>query len=297
MVRYWSLSKFAHFLQRKFAIEKPKAATREDWRKWKKECKAKNKFIFWLTEECFDSVQNFVMYPFKKLSDLRYAVRARFYSRHYMMDTKLDRWKYHEVDTRMLHGLFETLVDFIEIEKAWMMVWCAKDEKEIKELGFKWYESNWWTNWMFEKRHPEAGLKHLEWEMNLKNDDSYFGHHKESIEEAKAKGIYGEMTHQAKAAKEQFDLYNWWKNERPKRLDPYDESGWNAYWQKKEALAKEKNAEFDELDILEEAANSDELKEERQLTFRKIHEIEEAYEKEDEEMMIRLIKLRRSLWT
>ena len=29
----------------------------------------------------------------------------------------------------------------------------------------------------------------------------------------------------------------------------------------------------------------------------KTHEIEEAYDREDEEMMIRLIKVRRSLWT
>ncbi len=40
-----------------------------------------------------------------------------------------------------------------------------------------------------------------------------------------------------------------------------------------------------------------ELKEMCDTAHKKLREIEEAYEKEDEEMMIRLIKIRESLWT
>ena len=39
------------------------------------------------------------------------------------------------------------------------------------------------------------------------------------------------------------------------------------------------------------------LKEFGRIALDKTHEIEEAYEREDEEMMIRLIKVRKALWT
>jgi hypothetical protein len=44
-------------------------------------------------------------------------------------------------------------------------------------------------------------------------------------------------------------------------------------------------------------SNNPELRALGDSALKKTHEIEEAYEKEDEDMMIRLIKIRNSLWT
>ena len=297
---YWSSSRLAKYLQEKFAIKKPRSTTRDGWRIWRKACKEKNEFIYWLTEDFFDDVQDIIYYPAKKLSDLRYALKARFFTKHYMMDTKLNRWGYHEIDTRILHGLFETLVDYIEIEKAWMMVYCH-DKSEYEKFGFKWYETNWYTNWFFDKRHPEAGLEYLKWEMSLVIDDAYLGHCEDQIEKAKADGVYGELTHQGKAAKEQMELYHWWKNVRPKRIDPYDASGFQEFWNKREeALKKEIGEDADELDVLDrigDITESQALKDERTQVFNKMHQLEKEYDEEDEQMLIRLIKIRQSLWT
>lgn len=247
-------------------------------------------FIFWVTEEALNRIQDFFCWPKDKLWDLRCALNSRFFDRYYSIDTKLSRWRYHEVDTRMLHGMFEMLVDFIEIEKAWMSVIWGQDENR-KKFGYSWWEMNGWTNWLFtEKRHPEAGLAHLEWEMSLIQDDTNYGHHEESIAQAKASGEYGQMTQQAKSAKEQLDLYNWWKHIRPNRPDPYNASGYNEYF----ALLEAKN----DGDFF--AGLENQSQEEAELSrkcSKSCHEIEAAYDKEDEEMLIRLVKLRQSLWT
>lgn len=74
---------------------------------------------------------------------------------------------------------------------------------------------------------------------------------------------YGTLTGQALAAKETLALYNWWKFERPNRRDP-----------------------------MEENEDGDEKKDSE-----RIWKIEDAYRKEDESMLIRLIKIRKYLWT
>ena len=289
-INYWSNSKFSHWIREKFGLSNPAAMTSADWRRWRKQCENKSPFIHWLTNTALDNIQDFFCWPKDKLWDLRCAVNAKYFDKYYSLNTKLNPWQYHEVDTRILYGLFETLVDFVEIEKAWMMVIWGQEENQ-KKFGYKWYEMNGWTSWFAsEKRHPEAGLAHLEWEMSLIRDDSWYGENEEAIAEAKEKGEYGTLTGQALAAKEQYELYNWWKNIRPNRPDPHDASGYSVYFAKLEA-----KHDGDFLAGLDD--QDSELAEEGRKCSLSCHEIEEAYEKEDEEMLIRLIKIRRSLWT
>ena len=71
--------------------------------------------------------------------------------------------------------------------------------------------------------------------------------------------LYGKPTEQAKSSKEIFELYNWWKN-RDNRPDPYSNY-----------------------------KSSKDIKE--------LWKTEESYDQEDEDMLIRLIKIRKHLWT
>lgn len=93
-------------------------------------------------------------------------------------------------------------------------------------------------------------------------------------------------TSQALDAKEVFELYTWWKTTRPSRPDQYDVSGWSDYYGK-----RHKNIES----LFED--QSEEEKAESRAILDKINAIEKAYAEEDEAMMIRLIKIRHSLWT
>jgi hypothetical protein len=95
-------------------------------------------------------------------------------------------------------------------------------------------------------------------------------------------------TRQAISAKNVYDLYIWWKDVRPNRPDPYEISGWSAFCDKRET-AGDGMFRFDNMDD-EERKLSRQYRE-------KLDAIEKSYEEEDEEMMIKLIKIRQDLWT
>ena len=99
---------------------------------------------------------------------------------------------------------------------------------------------------------------------------------------------FGAPTHQAETAIETLVLYYWWKEVRPQRLDPYDVSGWSE-------LCERRRTEHGQSLWLE-----DQTEEERAESRESIiisNRLEEEYHKEDEDMMIRLIKIRQGLWT
>jgi hypothetical protein len=262
---------------------KPNALPLGQWKKWDDALKASHPVVFWYTEEFLDGVQNFINKPLDVLNDLRYWGYNRFVSRPHLLDTKLKPGAYHEVNNRILHGLFETLVDFVEVEKAWMCV--AWDTEARKKYHIPWYKRVpyflRWKPW----RCPEAGIAHLEWEMALVHDYDYLPE-----EERADKPGYNEPTPQAVGAREQFFLYNWWKNVRPLRKDPMDASGWSDHCE------AQREAHGDVLWV-----DSDDETEEERLRGRTALDlctsIEGNYDKQDEDMLIRLIKIRQHLWT
>lgn len=281
---YWSNSKFSKWIQETFAnTTKPYALPLGQWSKWNKALQTAHPLVYWFTEDFLNWAQNVVNYPKDVLDDVRYWGYNRFVSKPHVLDTKLEKGKYHEIDTRILRGLFETLVDFIEVEKAWMtVVW---DEEARKTYHLPWYKRvPYWMRWV-EWRCPEAGLHHLQWEMSLIVDYEWLPE-----DERASQPHYGEPTPQALSAKEQYELYNWWKNIRPTRPDPMDAGGWSEYRAKMDAKHGEGIMSW--MDDRDEEDNTA-----SKIALDNTTKIEELYHKEDEEMMIRLIKVRGSLWT
>ena len=97
-------------------------------------------------------------------------------------------------------------------------------------------------------------------------------------------------SHQAKAAKEIKELYLWWTVTHRNRPDAYDASGWTAYCEASR-LANGGSLSWDG------HKDNPELKKMSDKAHKLLQKIEANYEKEDEAMMIRLIKIRNSLWT
>jgi len=263
--RYWSCSKFADWLR---GTPKPGAETSKGWRAWKQAAKASHPVRFWIVEEGLHYLQDFVNWPLDKLNDVRYYINNRWVTRSHSLtahprDIKPGDWC--DVGNRFLPCLFNELVDFVEVEQAWhCVIW---DDEARKKYQPPWWRRGWlrWRTW----RCPEAGMAHLIWASGLKNDDD-------------------SPTHQAKAAKEIIDLYVWWKHIRPQRPDPHDASGWTAYC----ASRREQNRDFFDFE--------DKTPEEAEMSKKALdmsNELEVKYEQEDEDMMIRLIKVRQSLWT
>ena len=102
---------------------------------------------------------------------------------------------------------------------------------------------------------------------------------------------YGKPTPQAVKAQEILDLYKWWTEVYPNRPDPMDASGWSAYC---DACRDEHG---DSLSGMLRQPKNPKLKKMGDKALKLCHKIEQQYEKEDEQMMIRLIKVRNGLWT
>jgi hypothetical protein len=153
------------------------------------------------------------------------------------------------------------------------------NDEERKKFKTPWWRSGWlrWRTW----RCPEAGMEYLKWASNLTID-------KDMGAEPGDEG-YGEPTYQAKAAKEIIELYTWWTTIYRNRPDPYEASGWTA------ACEASRLANGGRLSFSEE--KDPVLKKASDKAHKLLQKIEKSYEAEDEAMMIRLIKIRQSLWT
>lgn len=276
---YWSCTKFADWVR---GTNKLSAATAEEWDDWRTTAKMKHNFRYWLAEEFLDNIQDFVTWPTRKLYAIKYYINNRWVTRTHSLtahprDIKPGDWS--DVGNRFLPCLFNELVDFVEIELAWWQIaWSDKDVKEKYDAPF--WAKGWfrWRTW----RCPQAGLDNLEWQRNLRWKEDEVG--------KDFKGL-GELTPQAVNAQEILDLYTWWTTTYRNRPDPYDASGWTAACEAlRQANGPGVMAMFRE--------NSDpKLKKASDKAHKLLQKIEADYEKEDEAMMIRLIKVRHGLWT
>jgi hypothetical protein len=271
---YWSCSPFADWVR---GTKKLSAGTSEEWDDWTTAAQMKHNFRYWLAEEGLGHLQDFVTWPIRKLYDIKYYINNRWVSRTHSLtaharDIRPGDWC--DVGNRFLPCLFNELVDFVEIEQAWSHI--AWDEEARKKYTAPFWASGWfrWRTW----RCPQAGLDHLDWAMTLTNTDWCGPEHPD----------YGKPTGQAIRAREIKELYTWWTTVYPNRPDPYDASGWSDYCEAKRILNDGR---------LFGSKETPELKKQGNKALKLSQKIETAYDKEDTEMMIRLIKARDSLWT
>jgi len=246
---YWSCSKFADWVRN---TPKPSSATAEEWDNWRDDIKSKHPIRYWIAEEGLDMVQKFVTSPATALKNIRYYCNNRWVSKTHALTAHpahIKPGEWCDVGDRFLPCMFNELVDFVEIETP-----------AVNNIMNGTIKRNIFTGWRC-SRNPESGIAHLEWAAGLKTDYVDKDH-----------PDYGKPTHQAIAAQEILELYLWWKNVYPKRIDPYTVvEDWED-WKNKS-------------------------KEEIRHGLDAIAQLEKQYADEDTEMMKRLIDVRESLWT
>jgi hypothetical protein len=269
---YWSCGSFASWLRRTFGNwpDKPEFAEAKEWSDWNKSGKANSPFVYWITEEFLDSLQDFIYWPYDKLTDARNYIVNRWIDKSHYIKTGFKPGSYCNIGDKMLYGLFNELVDYVEIELAWLH--CVCDKVATKKYHCPKHRWTW--------RSAKAGLEYLDWESNLRWDVG------DGVD--KDDPYYGQLTSQAINAREVLRLYNWWKTIRPDRPDPYDASGWN------ELCNRNRGDNF--WDMLGDN-KSPELQAESDVKLKVLKNMEEQQNTNDEEMLIDLIKLRRNLWT
>ena len=253
-INYWSCSKFADFIR---GEKKPYALEWGKWDEWNQEQKKKRPVRYWLAEEGLPKLQDLIMFPVDVYTEIRYYVNNRWITKTHYLKTGLKPGHYYELDYRILHGLFNELVDFIEIEYAHLAKWSLK--KSAKNYKFK------------RGRSVEAGLDYLNWACSLKYNKEWGV--------VKKDPKYGKPTSQALNAQKIAKLYMWWKEVRPNRPEPMAVAG----------LSWDQNKEDN---LMGGKITRKELSQ-----FKKLEKIEADYEKEDTKMLIELIKIRKELWS
>ena len=264
------------WLDRKFSINRPEALPWEEWDTWRYNTKAKYPFRYFMSETLPDSVEDVVEFFVRPLRDARYWIRYRTVDKYHLVNTKLEPG-YYDTSTIMLHAIMELLRDHVEIGLAWRN-WTF-DVDSVINHKMPWYSRGWFK--VKEWRCPEAGLDYLNWEIKLTYDNTYGvnpGHK-----------LYGKPTDQAKAAGEILEIYNWWTKVYPNRLEPMDASGWSAYCDR---LRTEDRSIFHSSQNPESKTD----REESDKALKKLRAIEKQYAKEEEQMLIKLMKIRPGLW-
>lgn len=259
------MEKFVNSLYELLTLDKPVAATFDEWNEWEKNARENKPLAYFINETVPRFSRNIVNRSLEPFNSVKWWIRYRIFDRYHVINTGL-KPNYWDTDTRMFHGMFNLLVDHVEVEMAWMHV--VFDDDAAKKYHYPW----WSLHRLKRFRCPPAGLAHLDWEISLGDPKLPDTERCES---------------QAKYAKEIKEIYLWWKNVRPNRPDPHDASGWSE-------LCDEHRK--NNTSILSNKLNSEE-KEKISKAHDELRRIEVLYEQEDEQMLIRLIKIRTGLWT
>jgi len=265
------------YLRARMKVEKPEYLSLEEWDNWENKLKTSRPWAYFVTEEIWDKI-NDITYPIRNgYMDCKNYIRHRLFDRYHMVDTGL-KPGYYDTSDRILHSCFSLLKDYVEIELSWKTMVFDESAKKKYSLPF-------FSNGLFRiknYRNRDAGLDHLRWEKGLTND--------ESMGYKPSDSIYGTLTDQAIRAKEIEELYLWWTQIRPLRQDSMDESGWSAYCEKMKHLKKD-GFWINSMQL------TDEEQQEQKNILQKVNDLDNQHMKEDEEMLIRLVKIREGLWT
>ena len=250
-------------------------------REWEEAAKAKYPIRWWIAEEGLDKIQDVWCWIPERINDVRYYINNRWVTKAHALTASpndIPRGEWRDVGNRFLPCLFNELRDFVEVELAWWHIAWSDEGKKKYHAPF--WATGWfrWRTW----RSAEAGLDYLKWEQGLINDESW--------------GLspgdpgYGEPNDQARKGREVEALYRWYKEVYLNRPDPHDASGWSDY------CDSFRDEDSDGIFLAWETESEEDRQRSKEILDR-CSEIEQQYRAEDEQMLIRLIKIRESLWT
>jgi hypothetical protein len=242
----------------------PEAASMEDWDEWNNNA-MKSKFKWFIA----DIVPTWFAVTFQyRYENFISKLKSKYIRKHNLIkinSLKDDEW--YDTDTRLMHGMFQLIVDFVELEKSHMQIVLSEENttRRMRKVNY---------------RSAEMGIKYLDWEISLKKEES---------------GL-----NQAKNAKTIKELFVWWKYDRPMRVEPMDVKGsmgmsTNTFY---DAMEDDKN---DSDRVSSMFARIDRKKDKEPELYKSVNkacdDAEKKYDKEDEQMLIKLVKIRKSLWT
>ena len=190
---YWACSKFADWIR---GEKKPYALEWGAWDDYYSDLKKRKPIRYWITEHFLKTLQNIIYLPYDIYETIDCYVRNRWIDKTHVIQTGFKPGKFYEIDDKIMYGLFNELVDFVEKDLAHI---GTHSDKNVK---YKFHKG----------RCVEAAYAYFRWASRLKDVDDK-----------------GQKTssEQAKTARKIKKLYEWWTKTRPSRVDPYVSSGWS----------------------------------------------------------------------
>jgi len=201
-ITHWSCSRFADIIR---GEKKPMMLSLEDWEKWRKEQQKTRPFRYWFSDKVLPKIQDVVYYPYDMVSSIKNYYKNRFVTKTHYLKTGLPPGQWYDFDIRILHALFNELVEFVEIELAHLSKWDSNKKYKFKN-----------------GRCIRAAYDYFEYIQNdfdqiknkLANDYGKYSPNKYANELYHAQKRLDE----AQTVKK---LYEWWTIKRPKRQNPY----------------------------------------------------------------------------
>jgi len=201
-INYWTCSKFADFIR---GEKKPFALEWGEWEVWRQKQKKERPWRYWMSDTLLRKLQNLIYYPSDLLHSLRCYLRNRYVTQTHVLKSDLKKGEWYDLDTRILHCLFNELVEFVEMELAHLSKWDQNKKYKFKNGRcveaaydyFKWVEKN------FDEARIKASTE--------PKTSSFYSRRMDSYEMA-----LNDLNRSEKIRK----LYEWWTKERPNRDDP-----------------------------------------------------------------------------
>jgi hypothetical protein len=244
-------------LQRVLRLERPDLLTLSALQRWQESLAANRPAAYLLGIRLPNLLNAAAVHGAAPWVRFKREWRARVSERCHWVHTGLAPG-YHDADRRMLHANFQLLTDFIEIE-------LAAIERASPSVRADSCRSLWPGR---PSRSRTAGLARLAWLQSLRE-----------TEEGARPGKVGARCREALIADEQEALYRWWTESRAQRCDP------------EAALTQaiRVGAPHEDLSETQRAALLTECE--------KADALQASYDLEDEMNLIRLMRIRKTLWS
>lgn len=147
-------------------LDRPESATMTEWDAWEAKNKKEKPILYFLLETApawircrykwwiTDPIYHLKCKYFRKYHYIKIDVDRFFNHNQHIFPYKLRNYHWYDTDTKMLYGLFQLVVDYIEGENPERFDWQVTPEqqkiwKEINELY------DWWT-----KERPERKVEY-----------------------------------------------------------------------------------------------------------------------------------------
>jgi len=202
-------------IKRWWGYIRPRSATLEGWEDHKTSMKENAPIRYFFNETMTDIMCKYYYWPIRNPIKQKYErIRNRIlpWRQYHIVKTGLPS-DYADADHRMLHANFTLLVDFVEVECAWM--------KHLSDEHGDLHPKNLWQRITFRSR--DMGIEYLKWQTEL--DDPTTQSYKNHNQGQKPPPPWSKDGHpsQAEAARQITRLYLWWKDDYLKRSDLWAE--------------------------------------------------------------------------